>query len=90
MKNFFELGSSEPLDPLRFVTSWLLPPSILFFLRALFSLFIFVSIFTIIGIDGEDYPPAQKKYMSTKSRVQFINFSTLSSLNRLVYFENTI
>jgi len=71
MKNFFELGSKEPLDPLRFSTSWLLPPSVLFFLRALFSLYIFVSIFTILGIDAEDDPSEARHYFSYFTSLTF-------------------
>jgi hypothetical protein len=47
----WEAGSRGPFDAVRFSTSWLVSPVILFSLRVLFSLFIFTSIFTILGID---------------------------------------
>jgi hypothetical protein len=44
---------SGQFDPTyRFVTSWILPPGVLFGLRALLSLYAFVTLFTIFGWNG--------------------------------------
>ncbi|KIW04120.1 uncharacterized protein PV09_04930 [Verruconis gallopava] len=49
----WDAGSGGPFDAVRFSTSWIVPPVVLFALRALISLFIFTSIFTILGIDDK-------------------------------------
>ncbi|KAI9828746.1 MAG: hypothetical protein M1832_001851 [Thelocarpon impressellum] len=51
MSRFYRLlGADTPFDPThRFVTSWLLPPWVLFGFRALISLYAFVVLFFIIG-----------------------------------------
>ena len=42
-----------PFDPThRFETSWILPPAVLFGIRALLSLYAFVTLFTIFGWNG--------------------------------------
>lgn len=41
-----------PFDPTRFVTSWVLPPSLLFGYRALLALYAFTTLFTIFGWNG--------------------------------------
>jgi hypothetical protein len=46
----WEAGSGGPVDAVRFSTSWILPPTILFFLRTLFTLYIFATIFTVLGL----------------------------------------
>lgn len=43
-------GEFDPSS--RFVTSWLLPPSVLFVLRALLSIYAFTTIFFIFGWNG--------------------------------------
>lgn len=43
-------GQFDPTN--RFETSWLLPPGVLFGLRALLSLYAFVTLFTIFGWNG--------------------------------------
>jgi hypothetical protein len=47
-------GADNPFDPgHRFETSWLLPPWILFGIRALLGLYAFVTIFFIFGWEDE-------------------------------------
>jgi len=43
-------GNFDPSQ--RFVTSWILSPAILFFVRALLSLYAFTTLFTIFGFNG--------------------------------------
>lgn len=48
----WEAGSRGPFDAVRFSSSWILSPLVLFVCRTLFFLFIFTSVFTILGIDA--------------------------------------
>ncbi|CAA9964999.1 hypothetical protein CFE70_007955 [Pyrenophora teres f. teres 0-1] len=41
-----------PFNPTRFVTSWILPPGVLFGIRALLALYAFATLFTIFGWNG--------------------------------------
>jgi len=43
---------TEPFNPTRFVTSWILPPGVLFGIRALSALYAFTTLFTIFGWNG--------------------------------------
>lgn len=54
----------EPLDTVRFTTSWLLPPSLLFIVRALISLYLFTSVFTTLGLLSERDPSTAEHYFS--------------------------
>jgi hypothetical protein len=47
----WDAGSRGPLDTVRFSTSWLLPPGALFAIRAIISLFIFITIFVLLALD---------------------------------------
>lgn len=48
-----EKGHSAPSDPIhRFSTSWLLPPALLFTLRALFSAYAFLTLFYVFAYDS--------------------------------------
>lgn len=55
----------------RFVTSWLLPPGVLFGFRALLSLYAFATIFTVFGWNGSHG-------MSEESRHSFSYFTHLT------------
>ncbi|CBX93645.1 hypothetical protein IAQ61_003536 [Plenodomus lingam] len=63
---------SGPFDPEnRFVTSWILPPGLLFAVRALLSLYAFITLFTIFGWNGSHD-------MSEASRRSFSYFTHLT------------
>jgi hypothetical protein len=71
MPSFKSREASEQLDTVRFASSWLLPPSVLFFVRALISLFIFTSIFTIEGINNARSPAVARHYFSYFTSLTF-------------------
>jgi hypothetical protein len=50
-KNVWEAGSRGDFDALRFATSWIVPPAALFAVRAIIALFIFITLFTVLGLD---------------------------------------
>lgn len=63
---------SGPFDPTyRFVTSWILPPGVLFGFRALLSIYAFTTIFTIFGWNGSHG-------MSESSKHSFSYFTHLT------------
>ncbi|KAF2845508.1 hypothetical protein T440DRAFT_265829 [Plenodomus tracheiphilus IPT5] len=62
-------GPFDPTD--RFVTSWILPPSLLFAIRALLALYAFTTLFTIFGWNGSHD-------MSDASRRSFSFFTHLT------------
>jgi len=62
-------GSFDSSD--RFVTSWILPPAILFAIRSLLSLYAFITLFTIFGWNGSHD-------MSEASRRSFSYFTHLT------------
>jgi hypothetical protein len=45
------LGINPPSTVVRYTTSWILPPIVLAFLRLLISLYIFVTLFVVLGTD---------------------------------------
>src|ERR1700743_1200459 len=60
-----DMGSlfSKPFDPTyRYATSWILPPAALFFIRALLSLYAFVTILFVIGWDGTHFGTAGQTF----------------------------
>ncbi|KAF2180066.1 hypothetical protein K469DRAFT_753580 [Zopfia rhizophila CBS 207.26] len=63
----------------RFETSWILPPSLLFSLRALLSLYAFTTIFTIFGYNATHG-------MSANSRHSFSFFTNLTYWGLAFYF----
>ncbi|KAF2032492.1 hypothetical protein EK21DRAFT_87088 [Setomelanomma holmii] len=71
---------SGKFDPShRLATSWVLPPSILFLLRALLSIYAFVTIFFIFGWNGSHG-------MSEESRQSFSYFTHLTYWGLAFYF----
>ncbi|KAH7089259.1 hypothetical protein FB567DRAFT_328784 [Paraphoma chrysanthemicola] len=71
---------SGEFDPShRFATSWILPPSILFFLRALLSIYAFATIFAIFGWNGSHG-------MSEASQRSFSYFTHLTYWGLAFYF----
>jgi len=70
----------DAFDPShRFVTSWLLPPPVLFSLRALLSVYAFTTLFTIFGLNGTHG-------MSEASRRSFSYFTHLTYWGLAFYF----
>jgi len=43
---------TDPFNPTQFATSWILPPAVLFGVRALLALYAFATLFTIFGWNG--------------------------------------
>lgn len=71
-RSYHHLGVDSPFDPThRYATSWLLPPLVLAIIRALFSLYAFVTIFTIFGYDDSHQ-------LSYKARQWFSYFTNLT------------
>ncbi|KAF2436398.1 hypothetical protein EJ08DRAFT_578633 [Tothia fuscella] len=63
----FKRNSSSvpvPFDSVRFATSWLLPPSVLFILRALISLYLFISVITTLALLNKRNPSTARHYFS--------------------------
>jgi hypothetical protein len=71
----FSKTGTEPLDTVRFASSWLLPPSVLFFIRALISLYIFISIFTIEGINNAKSPVTAAHFFSYFTSLTFFGLA---------------
>jgi len=70
--------TQTPFDAVRFCTSWLLSPALLFGFRAVISLYIFVAIYVILGED-------QAQSAST-ARHEFSYFTNLSYWGLAFYF----
>lgn len=70
-------GAFDPTD--RFVTSWILPPGVLFGIRALLSLYAFTTLFTIFGWNGSHG-------MSEASRHSFSYFTHLTYWGLAFYY----
>ncbi len=69
-----------PFDPTnRFETSWILPPGVLFGIRALISLYTFTTYFTIFGWNGSHQ-------LSRDSRQSFSYFTDLTYWGLAFYF----
>ncbi|USP78912.1 alpha beta hydrolase fold-1 protein [Curvularia clavata] len=66
-------------DPTRFVTSWALPPSLLFGYRALLALYAFTTLFTIFGWNGTHG-------RSEESRHSFSFFTNLTYWGLAFYY----
>lgn len=81
MSPFYHLlGVDNPFDPAYYyTTSWLLPPLFLALLRLLFSLYTFVTIFTIIGLND-----AHEQLI--KTRQSFSYFTDLTYWGLAFYF----
>ena len=81
MSKFYHLlGVDSPFDSTyRYTTSWLLPPLVLAIIRALLSLYAFVTIFTIFGYDDSHDN-------SYKVRQWFSYFTNLTYCGLAFYF----
>jgi hypothetical protein len=75
----FKRNPAEPLDTVRFATSWILPPSVLFVIRALISLYIFTSIFTTLGLLSNGNEPVEAQHY-------FSYFTSLTYFGLAFYF----
>ena len=86
MRPFHQFLGSDPIhDHLHhFETSWLLPPYLLASLRALFSLYAFVTIFFIFGWNGQHSSDGEDG--SEASRRSFSYFTHLSFWGVAFYF----
>ncbi len=70
--------TQTPFDAVRFCTSWLISPALLFIFRAAISLYIFVAIYVILGEDN-----AQS---ASSARHEFSYFTSLSYWGLAFYF----
>src|SRR5579871_4513028 len=70
--------TQTPFDAIRFCTSWLISPVLLFAFRAVISLYIFVAIFVILGEDN-----AQSQ---STARHEFSYFTSLTYWGLAFYF----
>lgn len=74
------LGVDHPFDPSsRFTTSWLLPPLSLAIIRAIFSLYAFITIFTIFGWNDSHHDAYQTRHF-------FSYFTDLTYCGLAFYF----
>jgi hypothetical protein len=74
----FCCGTQTPFDAVRFCTSWLISPVFLFGFRAIISLYIFVTIYVILGIDNAQSP--------STARHEFSYFTNLTYWGLAFYF----
>lgn len=81
MSRFYNLlGVDDPFDPTsRYTTSWLLPPFFLAVLLILFSIYAFITIFTIFGWDDSHQ-------LALNARQSFSYFTNLTYWGLAFYF----
>jgi len=82
MDRLFKRAYAEAVSPDavdRFANSWLLPPPVLFFWRALICLYAFVVLFTVLGYDDSHGA-------SSSARHQFSYFTVLGYWGLAFYY----
>ena len=56
----FRKPQPTPFDAVRFTTSWLVGPAILFILRAIMSLYCFATLYAVLGHDNANSPSSAR------------------------------